>query len=646
MLSSYGKCALMAFSTFFVFAAAFLWICPLGSHAQSTYGKGGEVPLWDASTSELVGASEPEPTQSLIEEPGASLAMGFKRQSAEAKRKLELKLAKPSGLSYRPPLIEEVDDALLQPQGAPQTIEGCGVGTIKNAARTASISFFSATGLGADSKGTYLTSVSNVLQVGTVPGYYLAVGHYEATLGKFRAFKIRQKPDHNLEAVQPLSINTTSCGFTESFAFGVSEGAETIVGAGCVNTSPDGCQSDKDLRPLRWGCSNHQLFRIPRPTQWDGSTAYVPGNSGEATAVDGDGNVAVGWAQMAFPSSGDNNLQRDAYRWTGVSCSAAPGTSSNLPGFRNGNDNCDPASTDRYKCYNEVAQPSVSQSGAMAVSRDGNFVVGYHRTRELDESPINGDYSCEIGFPTISQTRLVASRGFFWDARCSSANSYRGLFPAGNSRNPACAGRFNWPRGVARGLSPEGGTVLGEDHTDKINNPSLLYPPNHRWVPRKFTEVVGQPFNQAFDMGGWAQEAIRWNYPYSAASSMGWGPIVGGQSSFDSRLRDASNGSVKMVGQTYIQTPEVWEEYLYAVDPIAAISSGSSNLVSLKAVLTAAPYSVPVDSLNLGPGSPRWHLRDARSVSPDGKVVVGEAICNNNVGPGIKVFGFVARFAN
>jgi hypothetical protein len=575
-------------------------------------------------------------------------------------------------------LADESQSQLIDPPEAPRTFEGCALGLIKNQSTGTSINFISATGTQDNGRGTFLTSVSDeITPSGGGQKYYTAVGHFQSTPSTFRAFRINSLVGHNVSSVTPLALNQVSCQYTESFAFGVSEKAESIVGAGCVSANgcgENGVPADRDLRPIRWGCSNYSLSTIPPPSSWGQGNVWQRqiqdgvsfGNSGEATAVDGDGDVFVGWVQRVFPtpSSGNpypvNNLTRESLRsLRGGSCSAAV-SSAILPEINGGLAECDLGPPNRFACSSSTGQ---GQSGAFAVSRDGNLVVGYQRTREFAEGPGGTPHQCErvVPYPDGGALRQVASRAYRWDARCG-ALPPRSLLPTLNSRGdsdgiapdyPACPALpqvYNWPRGVARGLSPDGSKIVGEDHSDRKNEfLNLEYPVSeNRWVPRNFTNTgPGGTTDSQFDLGGLSQEAALWSYPFSSSTGLGWLYFV---PDFvrDSRLRDASNSGVRMVGQGY--RPDVFGApqggpTTEGTAVVTGIPSPGLTLRSLRDVLGAPPYNLNIDSLNDNSPSTqaKWQLVDARSISPNGKTIVGRALCTNQASTGDKSYGFIVR---
>lgn len=269
--------------------------------------------------------------------------------------------------------------------------------------------------------------------------------------------------------------------------------------------------------------------------------------------------------------------------------------------------------------------------------------------------------------------RQVGSRAFFWHAGCApAAGGPRGLLPRPRSFGNWCPSAVsNHPRGIARGLSPEGARIVGEDHSDRINsadqgNPlqaqNVSTPPHpvvarshvltyvssrHRWLPRHFASTSSVPLIEQADVGAWSQEAMRWNFvwgslPHFQNMPAEWG-LSGASSQIrrDSRLRDASLFGLREVGQTFFDgnfagnTPA-----LHARAAITGLNEPTAMLRDLKVQLVQ--LGVNPDAGNTG-GS-EWHLTDARSISPDGKVVVGEALCHRpDFSYGEKIYAFIAR---
>lgn len=451
--------------------------------------------------------------------------------------------------------------------------------------------------------------------------------------GRHYSFRLHANTNGGYSGVTIMSNGAfDSTGGT--MAMGISGDGNVLVGAGFDSGGP---------KPIRWGSVSsapHLLSRVPCES---GTNCTLPtmGSSdwGEAVATDFTGRTLVG----SYSITGAPQHFR-ARRWTVDVATGSMVSSQQIP---------TPDYAPGVPCAGS-SPPSGSYSGygncmsyGHGVNRYGTTMAGFFRHLMGGGAPVGRPSRPYVWYQERSDStvlqRLHEPTVFSWQPGSSAGGLVSG---AVTQISTDLALR---PRGKAFNIAPDGWAVVGSDSTGSVarvsNSEGDLIPLLATGPLPTDTEIKVDPDGAGPSgvvlVGRATEDGFRWRPGAYRGTSGVMTPMDDVPDEFTENIvenfsrsvyQDSSNGGCRTVGRGYAGGAEEFPlvEFLESAVIRPGIDCQSAECRKSQLLKTEVGRIMAngrgIDKNN--PSGAYWQLTDATAISPDGKIIVGSALCH------------------
>ncbi len=465
------------------------------------------------------------------------------------------------------------------------------------------------------------------------------VGHYRRQSdGRYHSFRLLSQVNGGYSDVKVLSNGPHNIPGADSgtLALGLSANGQVIVGMG---------HAEGGQRPIRWQSINHAPTMLSKVPCQGGNGCDLPTNGssdkGEATATNIDGSVIVG----SYSISGLSQHFR-ARRWVVNPVTGAVISSQQIP---------DPVDGSLGACVGSGA-PSGAYSGygvcmsfGYGVNSSGNSLVGFYRHRIGGGAAVARPSLPFLWYLERSDTtvlpRLFTPTSFSWQAGSGDADL------ASGARATISGDLGLRPHGKANAISADGWSIVGSDTTGSAarnSYPSIFYPR----IPTLLTGALPSDTDLAVDpddggpsgvisVGRTTEDGFRWRPTAYRGTAGVMTPMrdvedeyfTGLASNFSRSIyNDTSNGGCRTVGKSYAGGMSGFPdaEFLETAVVRPGIDCATESCRKSQRLKTEVNRIMGngrgIDANN--PMTAAWQLTEATGISPDGKTIIGNAICH------------------